>query len=48
MEKESGALAVWLEVGRYVPATGTPEANGLTLRETFPMIRRLCAESNVP
>jgi arginase family enzyme len=31
----------------YMPATGTPESNGLTPRETFPLIRRLCAESNV-
>ena len=31
----------------YTPATGTPEPNGLTPRETFPLIRRLCAESNV-
>jgi len=31
----------------YTPGTGTPEPNGLTPRETFPLIRRLCAESNV-
>ena len=31
----------------YMPGTGTPESNGLTARETFPLIRRLCAESNV-
>ena len=31
----------------YTPATGTPEPNGLTPREVFPLIRRLCAESNV-
>jgi arginase family enzyme len=31
----------------YTPATGTPEPNGLTPRETFPLIRRLCSESNV-
>jgi len=31
----------------YMPGTGTPESNGLTPRETFPLIRRLCAESNV-
>lgn len=31
----------------YMPGTGTPEPNGLTPRETFPIIRRLCAESNV-
>lgn len=31
----------------YTPGTGTPEPNGLTPREVFPLIRRLCAESNV-
>lgn len=31
----------------YTPGTGTPEPNGLTPREVFPMVRRLCAESNV-
>ena len=31
----------------YAPATGTPEPNGLTPREVFPLVRRLCAESNV-
>jgi arginase family enzyme len=31
----------------FMPGTGTPESNGLTPRETFPLIRRLCAESNV-
>lgn len=31
----------------YTPGTGTPEPNGLTPRETFPLVRRLCAESNV-
>ena len=31
----------------YTPGTGTPEPNGLTPREIFPLIRRLCAESNV-
>ena len=30
-----------------MPGTGTPESNGLTPREVFPLIRRLCAESNV-
>ena len=30
-----------------MPGTGTPEPNGLTLREAFPLVRRLCAESNV-
>ncbi len=31
----------------YTPGTGTPEPGGLTPREVFPLIRRLCAESNV-
>jgi agmatinase len=31
----------------YMPGTGTPEPGGLTTREAFPLIRRLCAESNV-
>ena len=31
----------------YVPGTGTPEPGGLTPREVFPLIRRLCAEANV-
>ena len=31
----------------YAPGTGTPEPGGFTPREMFPMIRRLCAESNV-
>ena len=31
----------------FTPGTGTPEPGGLTPRETFPLIRRLCAESNV-
>jgi len=31
----------------YVPGTGTPEPGGLTPREAFPIVRRLCAESNV-
>jgi arginase len=31
----------------YMPGTGTPEPNGLTPREVFPLVRRLCAESNV-
>ena len=31
----------------YAPGTGTPEPNGLTPRELFPIIRRLCAETNV-
>jgi agmatinase len=31
----------------YAPGTGTPEPGGLTTREVFPIIRRLCAEKNV-
>ena len=31
----------------YMPGTGTPEPGGLTTREAFPLMRRLCAESNV-
>jgi agmatinase len=31
----------------YAPGTGTPEPGGLTTREAFPIVRRLCAESNV-
>lgn len=31
----------------YMPGTGTPEPNGLTPREVFPLIRRLCAENEV-
>ena len=31
----------------FVTGTGTPEPGGLTPREAFPIMRRLCAESNV-
>ena len=31
----------------FVPGTGTPEPGGLLPREAFPILRRLCAESNV-
>lgn len=31
----------------FVAGTGTPEPGGLTPREAFPILRRLCAESNV-
>ncbi|MEE8147302.1 MAG: agmatinase family protein, partial [Longimicrobiales bacterium] len=31
----------------YAAGTGTPEPGGLTPREAFPLVRRLCAESNV-
>lgn len=30
-----------------IPGTGTPVSGGLTMREAIPIIRRLCAESNV-
>ncbi len=31
----------------FTPGTGSPEPGGLTSREVFPLVRRLCAESNV-
>lgn len=31
----------------YAPGTGTPEPGGLTTREAFPIVRRLCADANV-
>jgi agmatinase len=31
----------------FQPGTGTPVSGGLTMREAIPIIRRLCAESNV-
>ncbi len=31
----------------YAPGTGTPEPGGLTTREAFQIVRRLCAETNV-
>lgn len=31
----------------YMPGTGTPEPGGLTTREAFPLVRRLCAEKEV-
>lgn len=31
----------------FVPGTGTPEPGGLTPREAFPIVRRLCAETNL-
>ncbi|WP_018640182.1 agmatinase family protein [Parafrankia elaeagni] len=31
----------------YAPGTGTPEPGGLTPRELFPALRRICAETNV-
>jgi agmatinase len=31
----------------FAPGTGTPEPGGLSTREAFPWVRRLCAETNV-
>ena len=31
----------------FAPGTGTPEPAGLTTREVFPIVRRLCAETPV-
>ena len=31
----------------FEPGTGTPVSGGLTMREAIPILRRLCAESNV-
>ena len=31
----------------YAPGTGTPEPGGFTNREAFPIVHRLCAETNV-
>jgi agmatinase len=31
----------------YIAGTGTPVAGGMTPREAIPIVRRLCAESNV-
>lgn len=31
----------------YAPGTGTPEPGGLTTREVFPVVRRLCHEAQV-
>jgi agmatinase len=31
----------------YAPGTGTPEPGGLTTREVFPIVRRLCHEAHV-
>jgi agmatinase len=31
----------------YTPGTGTPEPNGLTPREVFPLIRTLCSENRL-
>lgn len=31
----------------FTPGTGTPVAGGLTMREALPIVRRLCAETNV-
>lgn len=31
----------------FMPGTGSPEAGGLMMREALPIVRRLCAETNV-
>jgi agmatinase len=31
----------------FTPGTGTPEPGGLTTRELFPLVRRLCSEKNL-
>jgi agmatinase len=31
----------------FAPGTGTPEPGGLNPREAFPLVRRLCAETNL-
>ena len=31
----------------FTPGTGTPEPGGLTTRELFPLVRRLCAENRL-
>ena len=31
----------------FIPGTGTPEAGGITMRETLSIIRRICAETNL-
>lgn len=31
----------------FAPGTGTPEPGGLTMREAMPIVRRLCAETDV-
>lgn len=31
----------------YMPGTGTPEPGGLTTREAFPLVRRVCAEKQI-
>ena len=31
----------------FAPGTGTPEPGGLNPREVFPLVRRLCAETNL-
>lgn len=31
----------------FIPGTSTPEPGGLYMRETLPLVRRLCAETNV-
>lgn len=52
-EASDGADYLWLSFDidcldpAYAPGTGTPEPGGFTPREIFPIVRRLCAETNV-
>lgn len=52
-EASDGAEYLWLSFDidcldpSYAPGTGTPEPGGFTPREVFPIVRRLCAETNV-
>lgn len=49
--KESELIYVSVDVDAldpaYFPGAGTPEPGGLTTREMFPMLRRVCAETKV-
>ncbi len=51
--KEGGAEYLYISFDMdtidpaFAPGTGTPEPGGLTPREVFPLVRRLCAETNV-
>lgn len=51
--KEGGAEYLYISFDMdtidpgFAPGTGTPEPGGLTPREVFPLVRRLCAEANV-
>ena len=49
--KESEHIYISFDIDVIDPSivvgTGTPEPNGLTTREAFPIVRRLCAETNL-